>query len=156
MQIPENDVTPAKARSIPFKRLIFTMVCAAFAVWFISYRMDYHNWYAPIFSAEEMQIPRRIGDYKVLGVMTSDTTACIPPGTIRIILQQAKPSDGEASVPLTRGMFADRGHIYWEFVGEGITLEGIVANLDNWNRIFFNNECLKLGPLVDEAKGENE
>ena len=102
-------------------------------------------------------LPPTIAGYKVLAVLTSDNTACMPPGTKRLVLQSSQPnvesylaqSDPAAiERELERLGFAD-------FYGGGIEIDGpasitqaFLSELKKWNDFSQKYGCVTSLPAA--------
>lgn len=98
-------------------------------------------------------LPDVIAGYKILGVQTSENIACIPPGTIRLVLQTSQPDldsflkhtpNGSVESELKKFSIKPKR---WEFqyVGPGISKEDVLATFRVWDPKTFS--CFALGPI---------
>ena len=98
-------------------------------------------------------LPEVIAGYKILGVETSENIACMPPGTIRLLLQTSQPDldsflkhtpNGDVESELKKFSIKPK---QWEFqyVGPGISKEDVLATFRVWDPKTF--PCFALGPM---------
>jgi hypothetical protein len=102
-------------------------------------------------------LPDTIAGYRVLSVRNSETTACIPPGTVIVTLEVDAPNVEEAMSTDVDAIRQELEHldpdggVRWvvEIVGGAdVDLEARVAGNALWNEVFTEQACARLsGPL---------
>lgn len=105
--------------------------------------------YSPILLPEDINLPDSIAGYSILAILNSDTTACIPPHTTRIILQPTvdeNPSTYNLDAVLRALEELGRDDILnwgFEFVGPSVTIEQITTENLRWNNQFTDRDCVQ-------------
>lgn len=104
-------------------------------------------------------IPATLAGYKVLAVFTPETTACMPEGFKRLVLQTQQPSMNnylnESQPETIEDALKENGIsdiTQWDIqiVGPGFSLNQIIAANESWNEAFTNGECIRSEPIQVE------
>lgn len=127
------------------RKLYFTLAVAIFTVGFSSKTINQSvNSYDPI----RFGVPKTIGGYRVLAVLTEENFVCMRPGEKRLILQSLQPTiDGALrDFPKERSELAQ-----WEssIVGPGLTREKLINQFEQFYRSFKEHGCASLDLSLD-------
>jgi|FLYN01.1.fsa_nt_gi hypothetical protein len=97
-------------------------------------------------------IPETITGYRVLTVRTPENTACMLPGSRRVVLQASAPDVDrflqDTDIAAVQAELATLStEVRWEisFVGPSVTFEQILSETEKWNAQF-SDGCVRLGP----------
>ena len=102
-------------------------------------------------------LPATLNGYKTFAVLTSENTACMPPGEKRLVLQAPQDNvqsflDQNNPASLLFGLqqsgFSDFAQGDLEYVGPGIQFEQFIAENEKWNQAMRESGCVKSGPAL--------
>ncbi|HEX2621202.1 MAG TPA: hypothetical protein VHL11_13670, partial [Phototrophicaceae bacterium] len=99
-------------------------------------------------------IPDTIGGYKVIAVLSSENSACIPAGIIQLEVQTTEPDvdsylGGDSPKNITEAIHAlGIPNVTVSVSGPGGNLETIIRGNERWNAAMrAQGGCIKLGPM---------
>jgi len=103
----------------------------------------------------------RIAGFKVLATHTSQNTACMKPGNVRVILQATEPTVEDflknahpTAILQSAQQLGTKQQIEFEFVGPTVTVNQINTNRQSWNTSMQKTGCVSLAPLRSGADGD--
>ena len=115
---------------------------------------------ASVYDPAYYGLPDTIAGYKVLAVLTSDNTACMPPGAKRLILQTTQPTVEEflktsdaagIKAELEQKGFPEFAKWGVEIGGPDATFDKVVSENEDWNAFSRKYGCVTSGPPATSA-----
>ena len=109
------------------------------------------------FEIAQQGLPPAVAGYKVLTVLTPDTTACIPPDVKRLVLQFTQPDVKTflstvnyvaVKADLEQKGMAEYARWNMTFVGPGTTLQDLLSENEKWNQERKKSGCAKSQPAT--------
>jgi hypothetical protein len=111
----------------------------------------------------QQNMPETVAGYRVMGVLTPDSTPCMPSGSQRFVLQTSEPNVetflqnarlGAIREELTNlGLITTGGIWNISFVGPNAAREGIISGNERWSAHVSQFGCIKLTPMNTDSDG---